>query len=64
MIDNWFKNINYGGLPGGVVVKLMHSTLVAWGSQVWILAADLHTAYQAMLWWYPTCKMEEDCHSC
>ena len=40
----------YRGQPGGIAVELVHSTLAAWGSWVWILGADLHTAYQAMLW--------------
>ena len=39
----------------------MWSAYVAWGSQVWILDADLHATHQAMLWWHPKCKIEEDC---
>ena len=34
------------GQPSGIVVKFMHSTSVAWGSQVWILGMDLHTTYK------------------
>ena len=37
------------GWPGGVVVKFVHSTSVAWGLQVQILGADLHIAHQPML---------------
>ena len=58
-----FKN-HLQGLAGGVVVKLVCSALVAWGSQVRIPGADLHTAHQAMLWWCPTYKIEEDGHRC
>ena len=47
------------GPAQGIVVKF-----VAWGSQVWILGADLHTAWEAMLWQHPTYKVEEDGHSC
>ena len=32
-----------------------------WGLWVWIQGADLHTTHQAMLWWHPTYKIEEDC---
>ena len=38
------------GWPSGVVVKFSHSAAVAQGSLVQILGADLHTAWQAMLW--------------
>ena len=48
------------GPPDGVVVKFTRSTSAARGSQVQILGADLHTAYQAMLWWHPTYKIERD----
>ena len=50
------------GWPGGIVVKCMHSALVAQGSRVLISGADLHTARQAMLWWCPTYKIEEEWH--
>ena len=43
------------------MVKFMCSTLAAWGLPVWILGVDLHTTHQAMLWWHPTYKIEEDC---
>ena len=36
--------------PGGTMVKLAHSSSVAWGSPVQIPGADLCTACQAMLW--------------
>ena len=52
------------GQPSGVVVKFACSTLMAQGSPVQILGADLHTAHQAMLWWLPTNKIEEDWHRC
>ena len=53
-----------GGWPGGVVVKFVHSTLVAQSSRVWIPSEDLHATYQATLWWCPTYKIEEDWHRC
>ena len=40
------------------------SASVAQGLQVWILGADLHIAHQAMLWWQPTYKIEEDEQRC
>ena len=42
--------------PHGVVLKFVHSTLVAW---VWILGTDLHHL-SARLWWQPTYKIKED----
>ena len=62
--DNASKVRNFRGWPRGVMVKFIHSTLVALGSQVRILGVDLHTAYQAMLWWHPTYKIQEDWHRC
>ena len=55
-----------GGWPGGIVVKFtcFASALVARASWVQILRADLHTTHQAMLWWCPTYKVEEDLHRC
>ena len=41
------------------MIKFMFSASAAWGSWVWILGTDLHTARQAMLWWYLTYKIEE-----
>ena len=38
-----------GAGPNGVVVKFMPSASVARGSPVWVLGADLHATYQAML---------------
>ena len=38
------------GQLGGLVVKFVCSTLVAWGSQVQIPGTDLHATHQAMLW--------------
>ena len=58
------KKTDFRGQLTGVVGKLTCSTLVAQGSQVWILAMDLHTAHQAMLWQHPTYKMEEYWHRC
>ena len=52
------------GLAGGVVVKFTHFALAARGSRVWVLGADLGTAHQAMLWWRPVYKVEEDWHRC
>ena len=48
------SKIHREGPASGVVVKSACSTLAAWGSQVQILGADLHTAHLAMLWWHPT----------
>ena len=42
------------------MVKFVRSASTAQGSPVWIPGTDLHTAYQAMLWWHPTYKVEED----
>ena len=58
------KESYYGGQPNGAEVKFAHSALVARGSQVWILGADIHTARQATLWRHPTYKIEEDWHRC
>ena len=38
------------GWPGGTAVKFAGSASVARGSLVQIPGADLHTAWQAMLW--------------
>ena len=46
----YFKKTNNGRQPGGAVVKFACSASAAQGSLVWILAVDLHTACQAMLW--------------
>ena len=54
----------FRGWPGGIVVKFVHLALVAWGSQVRILGADLHTAHQTVLWWHPMYKAEEDWYRC
>ena len=50
------------GWPSGVVVKFACSTLAAWGSWVQIPGMDLDTAHQAMKWWHPTYKIQEDWH--
>ena len=52
------------GQPGGIVVKFVCSTSAAQGLQIQIPGADLYTAYQAMLWWHPIHKIEEDEHRC
>ena len=46
----WVKNEFCRAQPSGAVVKFTCSTLAAWGSQVQIPGADLHTAGQAILW--------------
>ena len=58
-----FKKPRSGDQPGGIV-KFVHSASAALDSPVWILGADLHTAHQAMLWWRPTYKIEEDWLKC
>ena len=50
------------GFSSGVVVKFVLSASATGSSRVLILGADLHTAHQAMLWWPPTYKVEEDWH--
>ena len=52
------------GPAHGVVVNFVRSALAAQGSCIWIPGADLYTARQAMLWWCPTGKTEEDQHRC
>ena len=52
------------GQAGGIVVKFVHSALVAKSSWVLIPGSDLYTTHQAMLWRCPTYKMEEDWHRC
>ena len=52
------------GWPGGIAVKFVHSSSVAWSSPVGMPGVDLHTAYQAMQRWHPTYKVEEDRHGC
>ena len=47
------------GQPSGVVVKFVHSALVAQGSWVWVPGTDRHTACH-MIWWHLTYKIEED----
>ena len=58
-----FKMTSWGW-PSGIVVKFAHSASAAQGSWVWIPSADLHSALQAMLWWHPTYKIQEDWHRC
>ena len=54
----------FGGWPCGVMVKFVPSASSASGLRVWIPGTDLHTTHQAMLWWRPTYKIEEDWHRC
>ena len=56
------KTFCFRGQPSGIVVKFTRSTSVAQDLQVRILGTDLHTTHQAMLWWHPTYKIEENCH--
>ena len=51
------KRVGWPG--GGIVVKFVHSCSVAQGLLVW-MGTDLLTAHEAMLWWHPAYKMEED----
>ena len=60
----YYKGYTSGSQPGGVVVKFACSTSVAWGSLVQITDTDLHSAHQAMLWWRPTYKIEEEWRRC
>ena len=52
------------GRRGGIVVKFGCSASAAWSLQVRILGVALHTTLQAMLWWHPTYKIEEDWPRC
>ena len=52
------------GQPSGIVVNFVHTASAAQGSQVRIPGTDLHTVHQAMLWWHPMYKIEEDWHRC
>ena len=52
------------GEPADVVVKFLCSASAVQGLQAQIPRADLHAAHQAILWWCPACKMEEDWHRC
>ena len=54
------KNMEARGQPDGVVGEFEHSASAALGSQVQTPGADLYTAHQAMLWWCPIYKVEED----
>ena len=56
----FIKKLEKRGQPSGVVFKFMCSASVTQGSQVWILGVDVHIPHQAMLWWCPTYKVEED----
>ena len=46
------------------MVEFTCPTSEAQGSRVHVLGADLRTTPQAMLWWRPTYKTEEDGHRC
>ena len=52
------------GWPSGVVVKFVCLASAARHSWVQIPGTDIHITHQAMLWWCPTYKIEEDCHRC
>ena len=58
------KVVYVRGQPSGVMVEFTCSAWAAQGLQVQIPGADLCTAHQAMLWWHPTYKIEEDRHRC
>ena len=49
-----------GCQPGGVVVKFTRASSATWGSWIQIPGVDLHTTHQAMLWWHPIYKVEEE----
>ena len=53
----------YRGRPSGAVVTFAHC-FSGQGSRVQIPGVDLHTTCWALLWWCPTCKVEEDWHGC
>ena len=48
------------GLPGGAVVKFVHSTLVAWGLLFWIRVWTYAPLGKACSGRRPTYKVEED----
>ncbi|MDN2771501.1 hypothetical protein PAJ35_09050, partial [Campylobacter jejuni] len=49
LITNTTQNRIIWGQPSGTAVKFTRSALVAWGSPVQMLGADLRTTWQAML---------------
>ena len=55
----YFKNETLWGRHCGLMVKFSMLHFSGPSSQVWIQGADLHHL-SAMLWWQPTCKIEED----
>ena len=58
------KNEYPRGWPGDAVVKCTHSTLVARGSLVQILGADMALLGKPCCGRHPTYKVEEDGHRC
>ena len=46
------------------MVKFVHSTSAAQGSQVQNPGTDLQAAHQAMLWQWATDKIDKDWHRC
>ena len=58
-----YKNISLDR-PGGAAVKCTHSTLVAWGSPLRILGADMALRGKPFCGRHPTYKVEEDGHGC
>ena len=60
----WFEKYGHGSQPRGMLVKFAHSASVAKDLQVWILGMDLYTAHQAVLWWPPMYKIEENWQRC
>ena len=47
--------------PSGIVIEFAHSTLAAWGSQIWILDADLAPLMKPCCGSIPN-EIEEDWH--
>ena len=62
--ETMVKDEKLWGQPSGIVVQFTCSTVAAQGSWVQIPSVNLHTAHQAMWWWHPTYKIEEDRHRC
>ena len=58
------KILSIWGWPGDTAVKCACSALVARGSPVWILGADMALLVRPCCGRRPTYKVEEDGHGC
>ena len=58
------KELDLRGWPSGAVVKFARSAVLAWGSLVRILGADMALLVKPCCGRHPTYKVEEDGHGC